>query len=151
MLLSYKYKFAGIILILIGLVLSILYFSVDFRFEIPVFALVSSYMETRFFTSFSTNFADELIFLTLITGFSLLVFSKEKNESRSIDCMRSKALVYSARVYVIFLIFSVLFFYGSSFIGMLILNLFSPFIFYLSIFYFLKIGEKKTFSQKTED
>jgi len=50
-------------------------------FEFPVFAIYSSYMETRFFTMVSTNFADELIILLFLAGLSILVFLKEKNET----------------------------------------------------------------------
>jgi len=56
-LLPNKYKIPGIIMVVVGLVLAVAYFMVDFRFEFPVFAVVSSYMNTNFFTTFKTNFA----------------------------------------------------------------------------------------------
>ena len=44
-------------MILTGLVFAVLYMTVKFRFEIPVFALVSSYIETKYLTTFNTNFS----------------------------------------------------------------------------------------------
>ena len=138
MLLSFKFKIPGFILIFIGLILTILYFSVEFRFEMPVLAVFSSYVETRFLTTFSTNFADELILLILLAGFSLVVFSKEKKGFDFFQSLRIKALVKTAIINVAFLIFSVMFIYGNGFIMVLILNMFFPFILYLVIFNFMK-------------
>ncbi|MEI6048695.1 MAG: hypothetical protein WCS03_07320 [Bacteroidota bacterium] len=141
--LSFRYKIPGFVLIFIGLILTILYFSIEFRFELPVFAVASSYVETRFFTTFSTNFADELILLTLLTGFSLVVFSKEKNELDFYNSLRIRAIVKTSVANVLFLIFSVMFVYGSGFMIILILNIFLPFILYLAIFNFMKFREMK--------
>jgi hypothetical protein len=142
MLLSFKYKIPGFILIFIGLVLTVLYFSVEFRFEIPVIAVFSSYFETKFFTAFRTNFADELILLIFLAGFSMVVFSKEKAESDYTESLRIRALVKTAVINTIILIFSVLFIYGSGFMGILILNILLPFILYLVFFNFLKYKER---------
>jgi hypothetical protein len=142
MLLNYKYKPPGAILIFIGLILTILYFSADFRFEIPVIALFSSYFETKFFTTFRTNFADELILLILLTGFSLVVFSKEKKETDFLKTLRTKAMVKAAVADIAIMIFSVLFIFGSGFMGMVIFNIFLPFILYLGIFNFMKFRGK---------
>jgi amino acid transporter len=150
MLLSYRYKIPGFILIFIGLILTILYFSVEFRFEMPVLAVFSSYIETRFFTTFSTNFADELTLLILLAGFSLVVFSKEKKEFDFFQSLRINALVKTAIINVAFLIFSVMFIYGNGFIMILLLNMFFPFIVYLGIFNFMKFKEIKAIIQSKD-
>ena len=137
-LLPYPWKFVGILLSLCGIVLAIFYLWFDFRFTLPVFAVYSSFLETKMFTTFSTNFADDLILLLLLTGFGLIVFTKERIEFEQMDLFRTKALVFALIANFIFLIFSILFIFGSGFIGVLILNLFSLPIFYLIIFHFLK-------------
>jgi hypothetical protein len=137
-LLPYPWKFAGIFLSLCGIVLAIFYFWFDFRFTLPVFAVYSSFLETKMFTTFNTNFADDLILLLLLCGFGLIVFTKERIESEQMDLFRIKAVVIAFIANFIFLIFSVLFIFGSGFIGVLIMNLFSLPIFYLIIFNFLK-------------
>lgn len=70
MLFPNKFKIPGLILLIAGTVLAILYFSINLRFELPVFAVVSSFMETKLFTTFSTNFADELTMILLFQDFS---------------------------------------------------------------------------------
>ncbi len=141
MLLPFKYKMPGYILIFIGMILSILFFTINFRFQIPVLVLVSSYMETRFFTIFNTNFADELIFISLLTGFSLVVFSREKNEKDFYNSLRLRALVKTVITNTVFMIFSVLFIFGSAFMGIIVLNIFLPFIVYLVFFNFMRRRE----------
>lgn len=137
--LPFKFKLPGYILILTGIVFSILYFTVKFRFEIPVFAVASSYLKTKYFTTFSTNFSDELICLLLLAGFSLVVFSREKTETALVQKIRIKALSGAVLADLAFLLFSVLFIYGSGFLVAIILNLFLPFVLYIVIFNLMKI------------
>jgi hypothetical protein len=79
--LSHKFRIPGYILIFAGFLLSVFYLTLNFRFELPVFAFISSFTGTNFFTCFKTNIVDEMIILFLIAGFSFLAFSSEKNES----------------------------------------------------------------------
>ena len=138
MMLPFKWKILGYALILIGVILALLFFVADFRVEFPVFAIFSSYMETRFFTIFRTNFADELIMLLLIAGFTSVAFSKEKHESDQLKAIRANALRKTAIVNTAILAFSILFIYGGGFMAILIFNMFMPFILYLILFYTLK-------------
>jgi hypothetical protein len=137
-LLPYPWKLVGWFLTFAGGVLGILYNWFDFRFSMRVFAVYSSFLQTKMFETFKTNFADELILLLLIVGLSLVVFSKEKIEFEDLNPARNKALARALILNNIFLLFSVLFIYGSGFIGMLVLNLFSLSLFYLFFFYILK-------------
>jgi hypothetical protein len=138
LLLPYPWKLIGWFLTLAGSVLGILYNWFDFRFSMRVFAVYSSFLQTKMFETFKTNFADELIMLLLIVGLSLIVFSKEKIEFENLNQARNKALARALILNNIFLLFSVLFIYGSGFIGILVLNLFSLSLFYLFFFYILK-------------
>jgi hypothetical protein len=142
LLLPYRWKLAGWILTFSGSVLGVLYNWFDFRFSMPVFAIYSSFLRTKTFESFRTNFADELILLLLIAGIGLIVFSKEKIEYDTLDTARNKALARAVILNNIFLLFSILFVYGSGFIAILVLNLFSISLFYLFFFYLLKRKEK---------
>lgn len=144
LLLPYSWKVAGWFLTLAGIVLGALYNWFDFRFSIPVFAVYSSFLRTKMFETFKTNFADETILLLLIIGLGLIVFSKEKIESEYLDSARTKALVRAVILNNIFLLFSILFVYGSGFIGILVINLFSLSLFYLFFFYLLKQKAKSS-------
>ena len=136
--LHHKFKIPGMVMAAAGLVMAILYFSIDFRFEVPVLAVVSTYMETGFFRVFKTNFADEAILLLLLTGFFLMTFSREKKEFAAYDVIRVRAAKRTVITTTAILLFSVLFIYGSGFIAILVLNLVLPFVLYLSFFHYLK-------------
>jgi hypothetical protein len=138
LLLPYPWKIAGWFLTLTGSVLGVLYNWFDFRFSMRVFAIYSSFLQTKMFETFRTNFADELIMLLLIFGLSLIVFSKEKIEFENLDSARNKALARAFILNNLFLLFSVLFIYGSGFIAALVLKLISFSLLYLFFFYFLK-------------
>jgi hypothetical protein len=143
LLLSYRFKLFGWGLVALSTLLSIAYVFFNFRFSIPVFSIVSSFLETKFFTTFKTNFAEELILLLFLFGFLMVMFSKEKQEEEIFASLRFLALVRSILSNVIFLVVSMLFFYGNAFIAMLILNLFSLYVFYIIHFYVLKFNAIK--------
>lgn len=126
-----------------GIAMTVMYFMFNFRFEIPVLAVVSSYMDTNFFTTFTTNFADESIMLLFLIGFSLIAFSKERHEDDFFRTIRSMALKRTILTEIGILLFSVLFIYGSGFIAIILLNMILPFVLYLSYFNYLKTRKRK--------
>ena len=138
LLLPYSWKFAGLLLTITGIVFTLLYSLIEFRFTMPVFAVYSSFLETKMFVTFRTQFADELILLLLITGLALIVFSREKTETEELIKLRADALVKSILINTLLLILSIVFIYGSGFIYVLVFNLFSIFIIYLAFFYLLR-------------
>jgi hypothetical protein len=138
LLLPYAWKYVGALITAAGVVMAILYYFFNIKFRMPVFAVYSSFVGTKMFESVKTNVTDELTLLLLIAGLGLIVFSKEKNESEEMDGLRSDALSKAALLNTIFLVFSVLFIYGSGFIVCLVLNLFSLPVFYLIIFHLMK-------------
>ena len=142
MLLPFRYKISGAILVLCGLVMAVLYFTVDFRFELPVVAVFSSYVETKFLTAFKTNFADELILLTLLAGFLLVSFSKEKKEADYLNALRYKAIILTVLINSAILLFSILFIYGGGFMGVVIMNIYTPFVIYIITFRILKSNQR---------
>ena len=134
MLLPYKCKIPGYALLIAGAVMTYLYFVVNIRLELPVPAIISSFAETKFFTSYKTNVADELLIILLITGFSLIVFSKEKNETVQLRKLMIRSLIRTALTDIFSILFATLFVYGSGFMALIIMNLFLPFIIYLIFF-----------------
>ena len=131
-----QFKWLGLILIVIA---GFLYFYFDWyniRLEVPVFAVYSSFMRTRYFVFSRTNFTDELTLLLALAGFMMIVFSKEKNESDEIKLVRYKSLVQAVFINSLFMAFSILFIYGSGFIAMLVFNVISVYLIYLIIFAF---------------
>jgi hypothetical protein len=139
---SNKFRIPGYILTGAGIFFAVLYFTIKFRFELPVFAVASSYLKTKYFTTFSTNFSDEMIFILLLAGLSLVVFSREKEESVIVENLRKKALTKTLAADIIFLFFTVIFIYGSGFLVAIIINVFLPFGLYLLFFNLMKIKAK---------
>ena len=137
-LLSNRFKLPGWCLAGIGSIAAVCYLVLDFQIVIPVFAIFSSFLETKVFTILRTNFADEMIMLTLLAGLFLVVFSKEKEETPELNLTRAKAWSMALGTNSILLFISILFIYGTGFFAILVLNLYSVFIFYLFIFYRLK-------------
>jgi len=137
-LLPYTWKFVGLIVSLSGIVMAILYIWFDVRIMLPVFAVYSSFLETKYFTSFHTNVADEITVLLLLAGLGLIVLSREKNETEILDLLRIKALIRSIEANIIMLILAVLFVFGTGFMFAMVFNLISFQVFYLIFFYFFK-------------
>jgi hypothetical protein len=133
-LLPYRWKYVGWMLTMIGFILGGIYLTYEFTLRMPVFAVFSSFLETRMFVTFKTNVADDLILLLLITGFGMAVGSRERIESEQLDLVRAKAFAKAFMANTIFLLFTILFVFGGGFLGVLILNLISFSIFYLLFF-----------------
>jgi hypothetical protein len=125
-------------MVLAGVIFAVLGYRLNVRIELPVFAVVSTFVETRLFVFSRTNFIDELILLLTIPGLLLVVFSKEKNEFEKLNQMRAKALFRALIANSIFLLASALFVYGSSFMAVVVLNIVSIFLFYLLFFFLLR-------------
>lgn len=143
LLLPYRWKYLGLGLTLVGSFLAILYYFFDFRFIIPVFAVHSSFLETKMFAIISTNFADELIMLLLLSGLGLLTFTREKTEYEYLEAIRLKASAKALLTNLGFLFLSVLFIYGNGFITVLVINLLSFPLLFLLFFLVLKSRAKK--------
>lgn len=141
-LLPYRLKIVGMVLAFAGTISAIIYLFFDFKFKIQVFAVYSSFLATKYFTSFKTNFLDELTLLLLISGLALIVFTKERNETEGLDSFRLRAIFRALIANTVVLLLSVLFVYGSGFFAILVVNIFSLFIFYL-LFFYLGKREKK--------
>lgn len=146
-LLPHRWKYAGMALTFLGILSSIFYMLSDFRFKMPVFAVYSSFLETKYFTAFQTNFTEELVLILLISGFSLLIFSKDKHESIMLDLIRLKAFFKALAINTFLLFFSVLFIFGSGFMVVLIINILSFNLLYLLFFYIMKRKDKELISK----
>lgn len=136
--LSYHWKWVGVILVAVALALTIVFMKFDFQLNLPVFAISAYFMEHKLFKTFPTNVSDEIIMALYLIGFALIVFSREKVETQELNILKYKSFIKAAFINTIFLIFSILFIYGGSFIAVLVANFISQFIIYLFIFYIIE-------------
>jgi len=139
-LLPYPFKIAGMVLAFAGTILAIIYIFFDFTLKIKVFAVYSSFLATKYFTTFKTNIFDELTLLLLISGLALIVFT---NETEDLDLFRFRAFFRAMIANTVFLLLSVVFVYGTGFIAILVANIFTLLIFYLLFFYLGKRAKKE--------
>ncbi len=98
--LPYRFRYVSFLLLIISFVAAYFYFwgGRPAFFEIPVFAIVTSYAETRWMVVAQTNALDEIAVVFGILGLLFLGFSREKQENNEYDPIRLKALLYSVSV-----------------------------------------------------
>ncbi len=143
LLLPYHFKAWGWGILIPGLVLGIVrfYFGIKLRvFDIKIFAIYSSYLETKYFTVIENHYSEEVAGLLLFIGLIFIAFSEEKIENDNLQSIRLKAIIFSIYINSLLIILSFLFIFGFGFIEVLIANLYSFLIMYILI---LKLLIKK--------
>lgn len=141
----FQAKRIGITLILLSIPFAYLYFwgGRPEAFNIKVFAIVSQYLETRYFVLAQTNVLDELAATLLILGVALFSFSKEKKEEAHFDALRIKALVNALFFSITFWMLSFLFIYGMA-IVIISISIFLLFLFVYNLLFRIYLYKYKT-------
>lgn len=137
LLLPFPYKIAGIALSVIGGVFTFMRFYLGIKpgyLNLEVFAIYSSFFKTKWFSPITNNLSEELCIFFVLSGIFLIAFSYEKREQVIYNELRYQSIMIAFFLNFLFLIFSTIFIYGIGFIFFLIVNIFSPFIFYIIIF-----------------
>nr|WP_321231268.1 hypothetical protein [uncultured Psychroserpens sp.] len=144
-LLSNKFKVPGWILLSLGIIsgifLSITGFESDLL-EMNVFSIYSDNdafsSNGGFFKIIENSIVDEIIALAIIIGGLLVGFSKEKIEDEFIYKIRTDSLVWAIVFNYIILMFAIVFIYEFTFFDVLVYNMFTPLLFFIFRFNFLK-------------
>jgi hypothetical protein len=104
----------------------------------PVLAVHSSYLQTKYFAVITTNIFEEITLICFLAGFLLTIFSREKVELKEYKTLREESWRIAIFLNSAMLAFSIIFIYGRGFAAVLILNMFSTFVFYIAVFLFKK-------------
>ena len=112
-------------------------------FNIKVFAIISAYLETRYFVFAQTNVLDELAAILFILGIVAFSFSEVKNEKTEYNLFRIKALFYSIFIATIFWILSFLLIYGMAIFLVSSVIFILYFVCYNLLFYYYILKSKK--------
>ena len=146
-LLPNKYKILGWILFALGIISGICLFingyEVDYLKDTKVLALYHyEIMESEFFKVIENQILDEIIILLILLGGLILTFTKEKVEDEFIYKLRKDSLVWAIIFNYVILLFTIVFIYEMTFYYVFVLNMFTPLIFFIIRFNFLKLKLK---------
>jgi hypothetical protein len=131
---------AGLLLFLAGTALAVArfrYFVKPAFLDTTTFAMRSTYLETKSFTLITNNLTDELAALLALTGLLLLAFSRETTEDSGVRARRLQAWMLTGWLHAGLVACAVLFLYGLAFTTALLAFLFTPFVSYVAIFWWL--------------
>jgi len=146
-LMPYKLRPVGIGLVVVGIILLVLKYHFNYKpdfLNIKVFAIYAFYLEARTFTLISHQMLPDMAGIFLLCGLFLVAFTKEKGDIGGIDSIRLKAFLVSAYANLIYLLISVLFFYGFGFVGALTVFIYVWLLAYLITFTFLLYKNRQT-------
>jgi len=144
-LLSNKYKKFGWILLIMGMILGILINAEVLESELLQTKVLSIYNEgifskdDGFFKIIENGILDEIVALMIIIGGLIVGFTKEKVEDEFIYQLRKESLVWAIIFNYIILSFAIVFIYDMTFFNVLIYNMFTPLLFFIVRFNFLKL------------
>lgn len=144
-LLPNKYKVLGWILLLIGLAIGLCFYTTIIdgnKLETNVLSFYNNDTffsdQTGFFKIIKNGVLDEIVAVCIISGGLLVVFTKEKIEDEFSFQLRKESLVWAIIVNYIILLFTIIFIYNMTFFNVLIINMFTPLLFFIIRFNFLK-------------
>jgi len=138
-----KFKWFGTIILLPGIILAYLKLHLDIRWEFlntKVFAIYSTYLESKYFSIIQNNLAEEISGVLIILGLTFISFSKIKDENEETLRIRLESLLEAVYINTILLILSFFLFYGIAFLKIMAINLVSlPIIFLIRFWIKLRI------------
>ena len=144
-LISNKYKTLGWILLLGGLILGIFTYLNEYDSDLLTVPVLTVYHSDNlytdgngFFKIIENSILDEIAALAIIIGGLIVGFSKEKIEDEFIYKLRKDSLVWAMLFNYTVLILAIVFVYNFSFFDVLVFNMFTPILFFVFRFTFLK-------------
>ncbi len=98
--------------------------------------------DLQLFEIIETGISSELASIAIIVGGLIVGFSKEKIEDEFIYKLRKDSLVWAIIFNYFILTLTIIFIYDLSFFHVLIYNMFTPLLFFIIRFNFLKLKSK---------
>ncbi|ULC58604.1 hypothetical protein MBM09_11810 [Flaviramulus sp. BrNp1-15] len=149
-LLPHKYKIFGWVLFIIGIISGIIFTFDGYESNFLTTKVLSIYdglnisvnNKPSLFNIQENSIIDELITVLIIIGGLIVGFTKEKVEDEFIYKLRKDSLVWAIIANYIILLFVTLFIYELAYFHVLIFNMFTPLIFFIIRFNFLKLKSR---------
>lgn len=136
-LLPNKSRVFGVLFLLLGLALTYIRFSIGIKPEYlnwKVFAIYSSFLESKYFTFTTNNISEEICGLLVLAGLFILAFSKEKDENRRVQEIRLYSFLYSVYANIVITFLTFIFIYGIGFVAFAMLNMYLILTLFIIIF-----------------
>ena len=143
-LLPHKLKSFGWILFILGIICGVIVVTNQYESDALTVNVFSIYNEglfgknDGFFQIIENSILDELIAIAIIVGGLIVGFTKEKVEDEFIYKLRKDSLVWAIICNYIILLLAIIFIYDFTFFDILVFNMFTPLIFFIVRFNFLK-------------
>lgn len=148
-LLPHRFKTFGWIIFILGILSGLLLFFTDYESDWLTVNVLSFYHEgifpsdkSQFFKIIENSIVDELSAVCIIIGGLVVGFSKEKVEDEFIYKLRTDSLVWALFVNYSILLVGIVFIYDMTFFNVLIFNMFTPLVFFILRFNFLKYNSQ---------
>lgn len=131
-----KYKRIGWIILIPSAILGLLSLTLNIEpvfldFKVPALFINEFFGEKSFIGIIENNILNEILGVLIIISSILVAFSKEKTEDEYITKIRLESLVWSVYVNYGILLFAFLFIYDSSFLWVMIFNMFTVLLFFI--------------------
>ena len=143
-LLPHRFKIPGWILFILGITTGIVLLFNDYGDDALPFKVFTIYNDpildgsNGFFKIIENSILDELVSIAIIVGGLLLGFSREKVEDEYIYKLRKDSLAWAIVFNYLVLLFAIIFIYDFTFFHVLVFNMFTPLVFFIFRFNFLK-------------
>jgi hypothetical protein len=154
LLLSHRYKKIGWLILIPAAILGLISVYDGFNrnwFQTKVFAIANdnSTLDSQYFNFALTNITNTVFGVLFIIGAMLVSFSKEKNEDEFIANVRLSSLLWAVCVNYILLLICFVFVYGTPFLSVMLYNMFTVLIIFITRFnYLLYKNSKRAFDEK---
>ena len=140
-----KYKPLGWILLVLGIIGGLILFFADYESDVLEMYVLSVYngddlfeSTEGFFKIIKNDIIDEIIALAIIIGGLIVGFSREKIEDEMIFKLRKDSLVWALLFNYLVLALAIIFIYSFTFFDVLVFNMFTPLLFFIARFNFMK-------------
>ncbi len=150
---SNRYKKVGWLLFIPGFILGLVFLICQSEislFNFKVFSIEEQaiFSDTNFFSILENNILNELSSILIISGALLIAFSKEKSEDEFISKIRLESLLWATYINYAILLLAIIFVFDTTFLWVLVLNMFTLLIFFLIRF---KWALKKSKNQISDE
>lgn len=153
LLLPSKYKTIGWFVLIpatiMGIIISFTGYDANW-FSTKVFALFNdeTFGKNQFFSFIQTDITNTVAGILFIIGGLLVSFSKEKNEDEYISKLRLSSLLWAVAVSYLLLLLAFIFVYGTAFLNVMIYNMFTVLIIFITRFNYILYKNSKTMSDE---